>query len=219
MAEKRSSGGLGQISVRDGQEPLEEIRLHLQEDPEGVREENQRETSHVTNRKKKKKKKERKKSRRHSQRHSRRKKHRRKKRYYSSDSSSSSSSSSSSDDSSISSSSSLESVKVSKHSKSTKSGSDKIRCPKPRIGNYTSKSKTEVWVGGSNLKPRTKPMNTLARRPTKFTAAEQIQQKCQAGLAAQYRLGSATEDNDVVFTDWIVQLKMDLEDRGLDTAM
>ena len=116
----------------------------------------------------------------------------------------------------------LGSVKVSKHSKSskfTKSGSDKIKYPKPRIGNYTSKSKTEVWVGGFNLKPQTKPMNTLARRPTKFTAAEQIQQKCQAGLAAQYRLGSATEDNDVVFTDCIVPLKMDLEDRGLDTVM
>ena len=44
------------MALRDGQKPLEEIRLHIQEEPEGLREESQRKGSHVVASKKKTKK-------------------------------------------------------------------------------------------------------------------------------------------------------------------
>ena len=57
----------------------------------------------------------------------------------------------------------------------------------------------------------------MARRPTKFGFAEQIQRKCKEGLSSQYKLGALSEDVKVSLTDLIQHLRKELEDRGLDT--
>jgi Zinc knuckle len=60
----------------------------------------------------------------------------------------------------------------------------------------------------------------MAMRPTYFRDAEKIFQYCTNGLPESQRLGPAQDDKSPVsITTWISQLRVAMEDRGLDTVM
>jgi hypothetical protein len=88
---------------------------------------------------------------------------------------------------------------------------------KPRIGGGSDDT---AWVGGSNVKAsqRSRPSSTLARRPTDFKSASQIEQKAAEGLSADRCLGLDGKTSKITMTSWKSATQEYMEEHGLDTV-
>jgi hypothetical protein len=87
----------------------------------------------------------------------------------------------------------------------------------PRIGGGSDDS---VWVGGSNRTTAhcTRPASTLARRPTDFKSATQIQTRATEGMSVDRRLSLDEKNTKISMTSWVNAIREYMEEHGLDTV-
>ncbi len=87
----------------------------------------------------------------------------------------------------------------------------------PRIGGGSGAT---AWVGGSNLSTarQTRPESTLARRPTDFKSAAQIEWKATVGLPKERRLSLDEKTSKITLTSWVNSIRNYMEERGMDTV-
>ena len=81
----------------------------------------------------------------------------------------------------------------------------------PRIGGGSGAT---AWVGGSNLSTarHTPPESTLARRPTDFKSAAQIEWKATVGLPEERRLSLDEKTSKITLTSWVNSIRNYMED-------
>mgnify|MGYP003433799043 FL=1 len=87
---------------------------------------------------------------------------------------------------------------------------------KPRVGGVIAGT-TDVWVGGSNIRPQLEPVYLGQHRPSKYASAMAVQTKNEAGIP--YKHGCTEADSDVQFTLWIDMIAQDIEEKGLDSLI
>jgi hypothetical protein len=89
--------------------------------------------------------------------------------------------------------------------------------PTPRIGGGSGDT---AWVGGSNCtsEQRTRPESTMARRPTDFKSASEIEKKATRGLPEDRRLALDDKTSKITLTSWVNAMRGYFEERGLDTV-
>ena len=87
----------------------------------------------------------------------------------------------------------------------------------PRIGGSI---KGCYWVGGSNLTANklVRPRSTLAWRPDDYKSAARVEEQCQKGLPIERQLSEDGKASKITLTSWITSLRVNLEERGLDTV-
>jgi hypothetical protein len=87
----------------------------------------------------------------------------------------------------------------------------------PRVGGGHDES---AWVGGSNLtnERSTRPTSTLARRPTDFKSASEIERRAVQGLPEDRRLSLDEKTSKITLTSWVNAMRSYLEERGMDTV-
>ena len=87
----------------------------------------------------------------------------------------------------------------------------------PRVGGSI---KGCYWVGGSNLATNklVRPKSTLAWRPDDYKSASRVEEQCQKGLRVERQLSEDGKSSKITLTSWITSLRVNLEERGLDTV-
>jgi hypothetical protein len=95
-------------------------------------------------------------------------------------------------------------------------GSDTV-APSPRIGGGQDNT---AWVGGSNIEGKrgTRPESTLARRPTDFKSAAEIEKRATQGLAEDRHLSLDKKTSKITLTSWVNALRAYCEEHGMDTV-
>jgi hypothetical protein len=87
----------------------------------------------------------------------------------------------------------------------------------PRIGGGHDDT---AWVGGSNRSSQhsSRPASTLARRPTDFKSASEIEKRATQGLPEDRRLSLDEKTSKITLTSWVNAMRSYIEDRGMDTV-
>ena len=77
-----------------------------------------------------------------------------------------------------------------------------------------------AWVGGSNrtTERRSRPESTLARRPTDFKSAAEIEKRAVQGLPEDRRLSLNEKTSKITLTSWVNAMRAYCEEHGLDTV-
>ena len=95
---------------------------------------------------------------------------------------------------------------------------DTITVTAPRIGGGSGDG---TWVGGSNTsatRRSLRPESTLARRPTDFKSAAQIESKATLGLPDDRRLSLDEKTSKITLASWVNSIRTYMEEHGMDTV-
>ena len=88
--------------------------------------------------------------------------------------------------------------------------------PVPRVGGIDGST---PWTGGSELDPRTSPLDILCYRPLDFTAKQKQMIALKEGLEESRRLDLPNDTGKTIsLVSWIQEVKLLVETRGFDTV-